>query len=47
MIPDPDQYDPEDIQFGFHVETDPDSLGDPFDDAEVWLAAQDVPDHVC
>jgi len=46
VIPDPDQYDLDEIQFGFHVETEPD-LDDPFDDAEVWLAAQDVPDHVC
>lgn len=37
-----DEYDVDELD-GFQIETPLDE--DPFDDAEVWLAAQDVPDH--
>lgn len=41
-----DVFDDDDIQFGFHVVSDRNDggLNGPFDDAEVWLAAQDTPD---
>ena len=41
----PDPFSDDEL-FGFHFETEPSSIDDPFDDAEAWLAAQDVPDHV-
>ncbi len=39
------EVDPEDLVEGFH-ETTGDDVPYVFDDAEMWLAAQDVPDWV-
>lgn len=39
-----DTYDDGDVRRGFHVWNPDEPLDGPFDDAECWLSAQDVPD---